>query len=349
MPYQCEFFATRLEAETGSPSTRDKPAVEKIVPLIPLDQLPPWIQDGLNVQKDLSIRDTKHMTNAGELPPIKKMLECRLPRSKSGDSGGSSTPPVRHIPLDSPGKLADGLKEIGSRIGAARGSHTSTRESGSPGSTAGPTTQHFEGRPLRSPRSPAGTDLEHSHSKYCQKYCHHGPTGPLACPKGPENCPSLHEMPHDRAGLQSVGLERIPSWHPDSAIRAGPSNDKSYWKPQVRVQRPDRDSRVRSFTDQAMRRTFGRPPPFNIAYRARERWQAATCVPAEVVGRPPVASPMRPRFEVPDREPRTYEQHVAQQLAEQAAASGQRQHEEMQAEVGRDKRGEDASLIDMLS
>lgn len=244
MPPRLRFFIVRPEVATQTPTGAPHKQLGPIVPLIPADELPDWL-DVVGAPRELSVEQTMSLSNLGTVAkndepfPVRiaySALDLSRPQQPQQqlpgatiDSWADEIPDIP--PPQPPVDPADEMKAHWTtepRHGLSSSIHN--RPDGSPNSTAststkttthpyhtpppspptavpvpaGPTT-HQHQPPVPAP-APAPSPQTQKSDDYCRHWCHHG-----TCKWG-NQCRYQHVMPTTTQGLVDVGLREFPTW-----------------------------------------------------------------------------------------------------------------------------------------
>lgn len=247
MSPRLRFFIVRPEVATQTPTGAAHKQLGPIVPLIPADELPDWL-DVVGAPRELSVEQTMSLSNLGTVPKNDEPFSVRiaysaldLPQQQQQQLPGATTDSWADDIPDNPQPQtpihpADKMKAHWAEPRHGLSSSIHNRPDGSPTSTASTktttTTTHAYHTPPPSPPTavpiPAGlSPATHHHqqlptsaptsapvpSPQTQKsedYCRHW-CHHGTCKWG-NQCRYKHAMPTTTQGLVDVGLREFPAW-----------------------------------------------------------------------------------------------------------------------------------------
>lgn len=243
MPAGPKYFIVRRR-ETRTLSVDGRPiyeATHTIVPLIPVDQLPDWVEV-TGVPRNLELGDTTGMTNLGVFEGVDPVLSLRFadsaqtasqqqPATTNGveglapldDDDDDGAVKTEHGKNDAPTSADEGVC-TGSSSGEEEAKTVTADEVASfpPGGRKqhpqqkkpwGAQDLKHHQRALQQQRQEQQQALqkrkkqeEQFCTRFCQEWCHHG-----VCSRA--RCDLKHKMPRSPRGLRKMGLGRLPPWY----------------------------------------------------------------------------------------------------------------------------------------
>ncbi|CAH0016185.1 unnamed protein product [Clonostachys rhizophaga] len=228
------FFIVRNPGPPGTVVQDTQPGKQSsIVPLIPVDILPPWVKiEGY--PRGLSIEQTAGMTSLGGFPPEEGHVRVQLfDLPLAGDlalSGGQQAAPTTEALPQNNNHVIDTPMTNTVVSSTTRPSGKRQKEHGSRGSPTGSRSsennkfhkrQKFGNYPLSRQSSMKAEIYVNGKNVYgngksiyergnrlglCQEWCHHG-----VCKRG-NKCTLSHRMPQSARDLRAIGLEKVPRW-----------------------------------------------------------------------------------------------------------------------------------------
>jgi hypothetical protein len=215
MPTKPHFFVVRPGSTTRTDSAGNVVTEPRIVPLIPLDHFPEWMEvDG--VSRLIPFEETVGMVNLGTFA---------APNDKYR---------LRFIDLQHVGDDGEGVTQAEASAPSTTTCRTSSQDFGSAAADelhGGRIMERHQmgslGDKKRSDRHPASDAAPKTkkQDKPCFAWCHRG-----SCAWG-DSCSFAHEMPLTPQGLKAVGLARPPHWWQDANDNVNTSADvnASFW------------------------------------------------------------------------------------------------------------------------
>ncbi|KAK3341230.1 hypothetical protein B0T25DRAFT_335092 [Lasiosphaeria hispida] len=242
MATQPRFFLVRPGVTQQTPSGAIREELGPIVPLVPLDELPPWL-DIVGMPRELAVEDTVGMVNLGPIAKPEGTYSVRImyqPSSPApsdwaddvtmvGDSveaipvaaAGTSQPQAQVMeataaaPAPAPAPGAHPADRMKTHWSEARASALGQQPALLPLKTTAQQPQPPQPGPKTAGKQPATTHADRtsvptssplSPPEYCRHWCHHG-----TCKWG-QRCRYVHAMPTTHGGLLEVGLSQYPAW-----------------------------------------------------------------------------------------------------------------------------------------
>ncbi|CAG9971285.1 unnamed protein product [Clonostachys byssicola] len=229
------FFIVRNPGPPGTVVQDTQPGKQSsIVPLIPVDILPPWVKiEGY--PRGLSIEQTAGMTSLGGFPPEEGHVRVQLfDLPLAGDlalgGGQQAAPTTEALPPQNNHHVID-TTMANTTVPTARPSGKRQKEHGSRGSPTGSRSsennnkfhkrQKFSNYPPSRQSSAKAEIYVNGKNVYgngksiyergnrlglCQEWCHHG-----VCKRG-NKCTLSHRMPQSAGDLKAIGLDKVPRW-----------------------------------------------------------------------------------------------------------------------------------------
>jgi hypothetical protein len=199
MPTKPHFFIVRPGSTTRTDSAGNVVTEPRIVPLIPLDHFPEWMEvEG--VSRLISFEETVGMVNLGTFAAASDKYRLKfIDLQNVGDDGEGVTQPGASAPSTT--TRCASSQDLGSALDELHGGSIIERH----GIGNRVDARRSDGRPA----SDAAPKMR-GKDKHCFSWCQKG-----SCARG-DNCSFTHEMPLTPQGLKAVGLAQPPLWWQDA-------------------------------------------------------------------------------------------------------------------------------------
>ncbi|KAF7548457.1 hypothetical protein G7046_g8667 [Stylonectria norvegica] len=213
MPPKPQFFVVRpgLEKITSAGELIVQPGT--LVPLIPIDLLPEWV-DIVGVPRELSAEQTTGMTYLGPFHVEKEGYQMRFLQAEEDTSQGHGEVAMEGSVVDSPERSASPPQQTSRLDPSGTPTPCITSRAAQHIARGLECSRHNPlNAPVRPPNSPTPPPAARptkttttTTNSFCRHWCHHG-----TCKWGLQ-CRYQHNMPSTAEGLADVGLKDFPAW-----------------------------------------------------------------------------------------------------------------------------------------